>query len=171
MNETLDPFTDLDERTERHELGDPPVDELTDAVARGELLPRILLGGLQRQADAFAIEIDLKDLDIDLVADGDDRRRVIDVLPRQLRDVHEAVHAAEVHEGAEVDDAGHHALATLAGLEVVEERATLFLLGLFEPAATAEHHIVAVLVELDDLGLDLVADVRLEIADSAELDE
>ena len=73
VNQTLDAFAHLDERTERHELGDTAVDELTDPVARGELLPRILLGGLERQADAFAVEIDLEDLDIDLVADGNDR--------------------------------------------------------------------------------------------------
>ena len=89
-----------------HELGDPAVDELADLVAVGELLPRILLGGLQRQADALAVEVDVEHLHLDLVADRDDRARVVDVLPRQLGDVDEPVHAAEVDERTEVDDRG-----------------------------------------------------------------
>src|SRR3712207_8937727 len=47
---------------------------------------------------------DVEDLDGDLLADLDHLGRVVDVLPGQLGDVHEAVHAAEVDERAEVDD-------------------------------------------------------------------
>ena len=38
-------------------------------------------------------------------------------------------------------------------------------------ARRLKHHVVAVLVELDDLGLDLLADVRLQIADPTHLDQ
>ena len=56
------------------------------------------------------------------IADGDDRTRVIDVLPRQLADVDETVHAAEVDERTEADTTlRHDTLADLAGLEVGEE--------------------------------------------------
>ena len=79
---------------------------------------------------------------------------VVDVLPGQLGHVDEAVHAAEVDEGAEVDDARHDALADLAGLEVGEELVALLLLGLLEPGPAGQHDVVAVLVELDDLGLE-----------------
>jgi hypothetical protein len=106
-----------------------------------------------------------------VVADGDDRARVVDVLPRELADVDEAVHAAEVDEGAEADDRGHRALADLADLEVVEELVAGLLLGLLEEGPAGQHHVVAVLVELDDLGLHHLADVRLQVADPAELDE
>src|SRR5581483_6798920 len=37
--------------------------------------------------------------------------------------------------------------------------------------AAGEHHVVAVLVELDDLRLELAADVRLEVTDPPEVDE
>ncbi len=130
VDQALDAVADLHEGAERHELGDPAVHEFAHAVVRGELLPRILLGGLQREADALAVEVDLEDLDLDLVADLHDRARVVDVLPGQLGDVHEAVHAAEVDEGAEVDDRRDGAGADLAGLEVVEELLPLLLLGL-----------------------------------------
>ena len=44
-------------------------------------------------------------------------------------------------------------------------------LGLLEPGAAGQHDVVAVLVELDDLGLELLADVRLEVAHAAHLDQ
>src|SRR2546427_169482 len=47
VHEALDAVTDLDERAERHELGDLPVHELADLVAVRELLPRILLRCLE----------------------------------------------------------------------------------------------------------------------------
>ena len=96
---------------------------------------------------------------------------MVDVLPGQLGDVDQAVHPAEVDEGAEVHDRGDDALADLAGLQVDEELAALFLLGLLEPGTARQHDVVPVLVELDDLGLEDLADVRLQVADPAQLDE
>ena len=44
-------------------------------------------------------------------------------------------------------------------------------LRLLEPGTARQDHVVAVLVELDDLGLDLLAHVGLEVADATHLDE
>ena len=101
----------------------------------------------------------------------DDLARVVDVLPGQLGDVHEAVHAAEVDEGAEVDDGGHHAVADLALWSWLRKSGADLGLRLLEPGTAGQHHVVAVLVQLDDLGLDLLADVRLEVAHAAHLDQ
>src|SRR5690606_30378124 len=95
----------------------------------------------------------------------------VDVLPRQFGDVDEAVDATEVHEGAEVHDGGDYALANLALLEGVEEVAAGLGLRLLEEGAARKDHIVAVLVELDDLRLDVAADVRLEVANPAHLNQ
>jgi hypothetical protein len=62
-------------------------------------------------------------------------------------------------------------VTTLAGLEVGEEVAALFFLRLFEPGSAREHHVVAVAVEFDDLGFDRLADVGLELAYAAQLDQ
>ncbi len=154
-----------------HQLGDPAVDELAHPMVAGELLPRVLLGGLEREADALAVEVDLEDLHLDLVADLHDRAGVVDVLPRQLGHVDEPVHAAEVDERTEVDHRRDGALADLARLEVGEEVLALLLLGLLQPGPAGQHHVVAVLVELDDLGLEAAADVGLQVADPAQLDQ
>src|SRR5690606_38741585 len=42
-------------------------------------------------------------------------------------------------------------------------------LGLLEPRTTREHDVVAVLVELDDLGLELLTDVGLQVAHATHL--
>ena len=96
---------------------------------------------------------------------------MVDVLPGQLRDVDETVDATEVHERTEVDDRGHDALADLALLELGEEAVADLGLGLLEPGTTRQDHVVAVLVEFDDLRLERLADVRLQVADAAHLDE
>src|SRR4029077_4874445 len=137
----------------------------------GEVLPRVFLGRLERQRDTLAVHVDVEHLDGDLVADLHDLGRVVDVLPRQLGDVHQTVDAAEVHERTEVDDRGDDALADLALLELGQEALTHLGLGLLEPRPTGEDDVVAVLVELDDLRLERLADVRLEVADATHLDE
>src|SRR5690606_25240721 len=118
-----------------------------------------------------ARHVDVEHLDLDLVADGDDRAGVVDVLPRQLADVDQAVHATEVDERTEADHRRHRALADLASLEVVEELVAGFLLGLFQVGPARQHDVVAVLVELDDLGLHRGTDVRRQVAHTAQLDE
>ena len=85
--------------------------------------------------------------------------------------MHQAVHATKIDEGAEVDDGGHDALADLALLQLGKEVLADLGLGLLQPGAAGQHDVVAVLVQLDDLGLELHADVRLQIADPAHLDQ
>ena len=84
VHQALDPFADPHERPERHELGDQAGDDLAGLVLALELAPRVLLGRLQRQRDALAVEVDVEDLDLHLLADLHDLARVVDVLPRQL---------------------------------------------------------------------------------------
>src|SRR5690606_12389915 len=65
----------------------------------------------------------------------------------------------------EVDDARDHTGADLPLLELVEEARAHHGLCLLEEGTTGQHHVVAVLVQLDDLGFDLLAHVRLQVAD------
>jgi hypothetical protein len=91
--------------------------------------------------------------------------------PGQLGDVHQTVHATQVHEGTEVDDGGDDALADLPLLQLVEEVGAHCGLGLFQPGAAGQDHVVAVLVQLDDLGFELLTDVGSQVADATHLDE
>src|SRR5690606_20585803 len=171
VDQTLDALVHADERTERHQLRDLAGHDLADLVGAGELLPRVFLGRLQRQGDTLAVHVDVEDLDRDLLADLDDLGGVVDVLPGQLGDVDQTVDATQVHEGTEVDDRGDDAGTHLALLEGGEERLADLGLGLLEPGTAGQDHVVAVLVQLDDLRLELLAHVGLEVADAAHLDQ
>src|SRR5271165_5516110 len=171
VHQALDALLDADERTERHQFGDLAGHDLADRVGAGEVPPRVFLSRLERQRNPLAVHVDVEHLDGNLVADLNHLGGVVDVLPRQLGDVHQTVDATEIDERAEVDDRGHHTLADGALLQLVEELAADLGLGLLEPGAAGQHHVVAVLVQLDDLGFDLLADVRLQIADASHLDQ
>ena len=121
VHQTFDTVAHLYESTEWHQLGDPAVDQLANLVRRGEFLPRVLLGGLERQADALALEVDIEHLNGDRVANSDNGTWVVDVLPGQFADVDEAIHAAEIDECTERHDAADNTLTDLAGLQVGEE--------------------------------------------------
>ena len=110
------------------------------------------------------VAVDFEHLDGDLVAHRHRLARMADVLPGELGHVDQAVHAAQVHEGAEVHHRGHHPVADFAGLQPVEERLALLGLLLFEIGAAGQHHVVAVLVELDHLGFESGAYVGLQVA-------
>src|SRR5581483_2622624 len=171
VHQPLDPRRHAHERAEGHELGDLALDDLAGLVLALELLPGVLLSGLQRERDPLALEVDVEDLHLDLLADLDDLARMVDVLPRELRHVHQAVDPAEVHERAEVHDRGDRALAALALVQGFEELLAPLALGLLEEGPAGEYDVVAVAVELDDLGLELLSDERVEVAHPAEIHE
>ena len=171
VDQALDAVTEVNERAEGHELGDGALDDGADGVLLDERAPRILGGLLETEGDALAIQIDVENLDLDLLADLDDLGGVVDVVPRELGDVDEAVDAAQIHEGAEVHDGGNGALETHTALELGEDLGALGLAGLLEDNAAGEHDVVAVAIHLDDAGLDGGAEVGGEILHAAKVNE
>ena len=96
---------------------------------------------------------------------------MVDVAPRQLGDVDEAVHPVEVDEGAEVDDVRDRALDDVARVELVEDRLAHLLALVLEDGAAREHDVVARAVELDHLAAELLAEVLVEVLHAADVDE
>ena len=96
---------------------------------------------------------------------------MVDVAPRKLGDVDQAVDAVEVDERAEVDDVGDRALDDLAALEPVEDLLAGLLALLLEHRAPRQHDVVAAAVQLDHLALDLLAEVLVEVLHAADVDQ
>src|SRR5699024_12730263 len=111
VHEVLEAVVHAHESAEGNELGDLPGNNLADGVGPCEELPRVFLGGLERQRYAFAVEVDVEHLAGDLLTHLDDLVRVVDVLPGELGDVHETVDTAEVDVRTEVDDRRDHTRA------------------------------------------------------------
>ena len=171
VHETLDSIGNSNERAEGNELGDLTRSNLTDCVRASKHLPWVFLRCLERERNTLAVHVNFENFDRDFLTNLDNFTGVLDVLPAELRNVNETINATEVHEGTEVDDRRDDALANLTLLQVHEERAAAFRLGLLEQCTARENDVVAVLVELENLGFNLLAKVRREVADATELDE
>src|SRR5439155_3783861 len=172
VDQALDPLTDPHEGPEGNELGDRAVDDLSGLVLALELPPWILLRRLEGERHALPSQVDVQDLNVDLLSHRHDLAGVINVLPGELRDVDESVHApADVHEGSEVHDGGDHASAALPLLQALQERLPPLALGFLEEGPAGQHDVVPVAVQLDDLALERLAHIRVEVADPAQLYE
>src|SRR5699024_8464546 len=171
VNQAFDALFDANERTEWDELGDLAWHDLAHSVGACEYAPWIFLSCRQGEGYALAVQIDVENLYGDLVAYGDNLGWVVNVLPGQLGNVNQAVYAAQVDECAEVDDGRDNALADLALLQLVQELGTNLGLGLLQECTAGQNNVVTLLVELDDLGFQLLADVWLQVADATHFDE
>src|SRR4029078_76824 len=81
---------------------------LFDAVPRvGQLL-------LEAEADAFFLAIDIKNNNVDVLADLENFRRVTDAAPAHIGDMQQTVDTVEINEGAEIGDVLDRAFADIA---------------------------------------------------------
>ena len=96
---------------------------------------------------------------------------MVDVAPRELGDVDQAVHPVQVDEGAEVDDVRDRAVDDVARVEPVEDLLALLLALVLEDGAAREHDVVARAVELDHLAAKLGRHELVEVLHAADVDE
>src|SRR5690606_27689830 len=156
VDQTLDALLDLDERAVVGEGDDLARHAGADRVLLVGAVPGILLDLLEAQADALGGRVELEDHDADLVAHVEHLARVADATPGHVRDVEQAVDAAEVDERTVVGEVLDLALEDGALGEVLEGLLLELLALLLEQDAAAEHDVAALLVELDDLELELL---------------
>ena len=116
VDEPLDAREDLDEGAERDDLRHRAFDDVALLVLLEHVLPRVALGLLETERDPLALAVDVEHLHVDRLADLEHLGRMVDVGPRKLGDVDEAVHPVEVDEGAEVDDVGDRPSTLSPGL-------------------------------------------------------
>src|SRR5262249_39676562 len=171
VNQPFDARQDLDERAERHDLRHPTLRDVALLVLLEHLLPRVGLRLLESERDALAITVDVEHLHLDLLPDLQHLGRVVDVAPRELGDVDQAVHPVEIDEGAEVDDVRDLALDDVTRVKPVEDRLTHLLALVLEHRPPREHDVVSRAVELDDLRLELLSEELVEILNAADVDE
>src|SRR5260370_33429785 len=96
---------------------------------------------------------------------------MVDVAPRELRDMDETVHPVEIDEGPEVDDVRDRALDDVARIELVEDGLAHLLALVLEACATGEHDVVARAIELDHLAAKALAHVLVQVPTPASAAE
>ena len=127
-------------------------------------MPRVGLQAADRQADPATLVVDVDDLGLDLVTDLVASFGVVDLVPRELALVDEAVDAAKVDEDAERRDAAHRAGDLLADLQAAEQLVALLAALLVEGHLLREDQAVGLAVDLQDLEPQLAADERLSFS-------
>ena len=101
VDQALEAVADADEGAEVDELRDRAVDDVADLEVGHRGVPRVRLQAADRQADPATLVVDVDDLGLDLFTDAVAGLGVVDLVPRELALVDEAVDAAEVDEHAE----------------------------------------------------------------------
>ena len=88
---------------------------------------------------------------------------MLDAVPRELGDVHHAVHTAQVHKGAEVGQGLHLAGVLLTHFHLLPELLLGSLALLPEHAADGAHRPTALTVDLDNAELHLLAHELVQV--------
>src|SRR4029079_3976358 len=170
VDQSLDARLELDERAVVGQADDLAVHARRDRVAGDDVAPRVGRELLVAERDALGGGVVLEHHHVDLVVDLEDLRRVLDGAPRHVRDVEQAVDAAEVDERAVVGDVLDHAAQDLALGQRVQR--VLLLLGvlLLEEDLAREDDVAALLVDLDDPHAQVLALERVEVPHRADVD-
>ena len=171
VDEAFDTLQDLDECAKRDDLGGAAVHDVALLVALEDSLPRIGLGLLKTERDALTIAVHVEHLDLDLLADLEQLRRMIDMAPREFGDMDQTIDTIEVDEGAEVDDVRNETLNRLAGGEIVKDALTHFPTLFLEHGATREHNVVTRAIELNHFAAELLTTKLFEILNATDVDE
>ena len=163
MDEAFDAGLDFDERAVGDEFRDDAFDVGADREPRLDVFPRVGLHLLEAERNALFLAVHVEDQNLDGLADLNHFARVVDPAPAHVRDVEQAVHAAEVDEDAEVGDVLDHALDDVADLDGLEELlALLGALGLDDLTA-GEDDVLPLVVDFDDFEFVDLAEVFVEI--------
>src|SRR5207245_631842 len=111
----------FDERAVVGDVGDAAGEARVQRILRLDALPRIVEQLLHAERDAVGLVVDLDDLDLHGLADGQDLGRVIDPPPGDVGDMQQAVDAAEVDERTVIGDVLDHAVDHLTLFEVLHQ--------------------------------------------------
>ena len=152
-----------DERAEVDQLGDRAVDDVADLEVRHRGMPRVGLQAADRQADPATLVVDVDDLGLDLLADLVAGLGVVDLVPRELALVDEAIDATEIDEHAERRDRADRAGDLLADLQAAEQLVALLAALLVQGDLLRQDQAVRLAVDLEDLEPELAADERHEL--------
>src|SRR5689334_441417 len=169
VDEALDALLELDEGAVVLERDDLAADDRAGHVLLGGAAPRILGDLLEAQRDALGVGVELQHLHAHVVADLEQLARVVDPAPAHVGDVQEAVDTAEVDERTVLGEVLDDTLDDLAFLQALERRLLEGRALLLEQHATRQHDVAALLVELDDLELEVLAKERVEVANRAQV--
>src|SRR5579884_4089641 len=170
VDEALDPRLQLDEGAVVGDVGDPALELGAGRVFQLDALPRVGFELLHAERDALRLGVEADHLDLDVLADMQRFGRMVDAPPGDVGDVEQAIHPAEIDEGAVIGDVLDHPVEDLALLEAGDQLRALLGAALLEHGAARHHDVAARAVHLEDLERLLRAEQRGDVAHRADVD-
>src|SRR5213078_778948 len=170
VDQAFDAWLQFDERAVVGDVGDAAGKARIERILRLDALPRIVQQLLHAERDTVGLVVDLDDLDLHGLADGEHLGRVIDPAPGDIGDVQQAVDAAEIDERAVVGDVLDHAVDHLTLFKILHQFLALFGAGFLENRAARHHDVAAAAIHLEDLERLRIVHQRCNIADRADID-
>ena len=165
VDQPLHARRELDERAETLKACHGPARGPTDDEVAREQREGVVLERFGRERDLRALRVadvvDADDAHPHLVADAHHLARVIEPRPRHLRDVEQAIDAADVDERAEVRDAGHDAVELRVDAEQRERVSSALLALLPLQRSAGDDDVSAVL--FDPLHQEVIAVADVEV--------
>ena len=102
VHQALNAGLELGERAKLGQLGDLGRHGVADVVLLLDARPGVLLDLLQAEGDLLVLAVDANHAHVDLLADAQHLAGVLDLAPRQLRQMDQPVGAAQIDKRAEI---------------------------------------------------------------------
>ena len=164
MDQTLNTGLDLNECAVVGDDDNLTLHVVTHLEVRIERIPRMRSELLQAERNALLLLIEVEDNDIDLLVELYNLMRIADAAPREVGDMHQSVHTAEVDEYTVRGDVFD---STLEHLTLLQVRDDLFLLSFelgLDECFVRYDDIAELLVDLHHLELHGLAHEHVVVA-------
>ena len=150
MDQTFDTSFEFDERTIFGDVRDCTLELCAHWILCNRCIPRIAFQLLHAKADALCVLVDTNDLNLDGVTNVDDFAWVVDALVADVRDVQQAINAAQVNERTIIGDVLDNAVDNLTFGEVLDQASALLCAGFFQYGATRYNDVATLAVHFQD---------------------
>ena len=162
-DQALDAGLDLDKGAEIGGAGHLAANAVAGLVPLRDQRPGVGSQLFEAERNLARVAVDLEDSDFQFVADVENVRRLLDAIPRDVGHMQQAIHTAQVEEGAEVGESAYGGADHRTFLERFELLAARARLLLFQHGAAVHYDVFLGGVELDDPAGDLLAGELLHL--------
>ena len=163
VDQAFDAGLKLDKGAVVHQIGNLAGEAGAFGVLAGDILPGIGHELLHAQGNLLLLLVEGQDLQFQLVAQVHQLLGMLDALPGHVRDVHEAVEAAQIHEHAVFGDVFHATGDRLALFQGLEQVLAHGVTALFQEHPAGHDDIAATTVNLQDAEFELLANQGVHV--------
>ena len=170
VDKTLDPRLQLHKGAIVGDVGDAALEACTHGILGGNAFPGIGFQLLHTKADALGFRVETDDLHTNRLSDAERFGGMVDAPPGNVRDMEQAVEAAQIHERTVIGDVLDDTVEYLAFGQAGNQVGALIRTLVFQHGTARNHDIAAASIHLQNAEFVLIAHQRRDIAHGADID-